>query len=93
MEKMPYLRSLHKRDLAKMKESTAGQVKRSWSSMARFTYKINLEMLGLLSQEKESFTKEQAWSIPSQGECAKTVGSTEKSDRAEKNKCKHTLSK
>lgn len=65
MEKMPYPRSLHKRDLAKMKESTAGQVKWSWSSMARLTYKINLKMLGLLSQEKESFTKEQAWSISS----------------------------
>lgn len=42
-------------------------------SMARFTYKINFKMLGLLSQEKESFKKEQSRSIASYGACAQII--------------------
>lgn len=32
-------------------------------------------MLGLLSQEKESFKKDQVWSIASYGGCAQTIWS------------------
>lgn len=65
----PCLRSLYKRDLARMKESTAGQMKWlvTWQDLHT---KKSLQMLGLLSKGKESFKKKQACAIASYGECA-----------------------